>query len=67
MRAGLSVRGGIENINARVRSLARVHKRRRAGRASASIKKGWSIRGRIDGARETLTAVRTKETWHGQF
>ena len=48
MRAGLSVRGGIENINARVRSLARVHKRRRAGPVRLNPKKankGWNLRG----------------------
>jgi hypothetical protein len=44
---------------------ARVHKLRLAD-ARPLNQQGWNLRGRIDGTRESLTTVRTKETQHGQ-
>jgi hypothetical protein len=64
----LSVRGGVGDINANcemreeVATTARVHKRRRAGPRPPKSKEGWNLRRRIDGMRESLPAVRTKET-----
>ena len=64
----LSVRGGVENINARAdRADCSCVQAPSCRSASAWIKKGGNLRGRIDGMRESLPTVRTKETWHGQF